>query len=343
MADVALRSLSFTYPGSAEPTLRDLNLEVANGTTHALLGASGAGKTTILSLLCGLLQPTQGQILFDGKDVSAVHARSRNVALVFQFPVLYESKSVLDNLTFPLLNRGWSKAQAKTRAQDIAAELELSETLAGRPSELSLFQKQLAAIGKSLVRPDVDLVLLDEPLTAVEPAMKWRLRQTLGRFQAHHSLTMVYVTHDQTEALTFASRVSVMADGRILQTGTPEEIYSAPADEFVGNFIGSPGMRFVDCALHNGQVTPPSSANDFQRIGFRAEWLTPSPQPDGAWCVSGVRLLGTHQGAAKSLLTLQQAGIELVAEGLGAWTPGDRASLHAEHFVDLRPGNSDAE
>ncbi|CAN0585203.1 unnamed protein product, partial [Ectocarpus sp. 12 AP-2014] len=206
----------------------------------------GAGKTTLLNLLSGLLPPSRGQITFDDRNVSELSARERNVALVFQFPVLYETKSVLDNLMFPLVNRGWTPVDARKRASDIAGELEIDDVLNLRPNRLSLFQKQLTAIGKSLVRTDVDLVLLDEPLTAVEPAKKWRLRKMLSRFQASHGLTMIYVTHDQTEALTFASQVSVLADGRILQTGTPEDIYSRPANHFVGDFIGSPGMRFIE-------------------------------------------------------------------------------------------------
>ncbi|GAB5415779.1 MAG: ABC transporter ATP-binding protein [Congregibacter sp.] len=351
MADISLESVSFTYPGAAYATLRELDLRVADGSTHALLGASGAGKTTILNILCGLLQPTQGRILFNERDVSALGARERNVALVFQFPVLYESKSVLDNLTFPLRNRGWSEEDAVRRARDVASDLEISDVLSARPSELSLFQKQLTAIAKSLVRTDVDLVLLDEPLTAVEPAMKWRLRQTLSRYQAHHKLTMIYVTHDQTEALTFASRVSVMADGCILQTGTPEEIYNAPTDEFVGNFIGSPGMQFYSNEALRGLVTltgaessesTPSPITARSRIGLRAEWLNPDRHDAGPWEVVGKRLLGTHQGSPKSLLTLRHGELEVFARALAHWDIGDRASLRAGRWLNLHSGAHDA-
>ena len=348
MATIRLENVSFSYPGSDDPTLRDLHLTVEHGSTHALLGASGAGKTTLLNLLSGLLHPTHGKIFIDDRNVSLVGARERNVALVFQFPVLYESKSVLENLTFPLLNRGWSKGDAEARAHEIAQELEIGDVVSARPGQLSLFQKQLAAIGKSLVRTDVDLVLLDEPLTAVEPAMKWRLRQTLSKFQEHHGLTMIYVTHDQTEALTFASEVSVLADGAILQTGTPTEIYDNPANTFVGNFIGSPGMRFVGkgssstAELKDLEFDEPVEL-ERQTIGLRSEWLNPSANDSGAWEVTGTRLLGTRAGEARSLLTLRQGATELLAEGAGAWCAGSRATLRVTRHAVIPSGDTHAE
>lgn len=340
MATIQLQSVSYRYPNASEDTLQDLNLLVEDGTTHALLGASGAGKTTLLNLLSGLLPPTAGSILINSTDVSEVSARGRNVALVFQFPVLYESKSVLDNLMFPLLNRGWKKPEARQRAQEIASELEIDNVLTERPAGLSLFQKQLTAIGKSLVRTDVDLVLLDEPLTAVEPAMKWRLRQTLVRFQAQHKLTMIYVTHDQTEALTFAANVSVLANGRILQTGTPEQIYNRPATQFVGNFIGSPGMRFAPCRLHNGgcdlpgiSFVEPLVGQGSVRLGLRAEWIEAQAVTDGAWRVTRSQLLGTQSGTARSLLTLIHDDVELLAEAKGVWRVGDSAAVSVTKAV----------
>ncbi|MEM1403372.1 MAG: ABC transporter ATP-binding protein [Pseudomonadota bacterium] len=344
MATIRLENVSFSYPSSEETTLRDLHLTVEHGSTHALLGASGAGKTTLLNLLSGLLHPSEGNVFIDDRDVSLVGARERNVALVFQFPVLYESKSVLANLTFPLLNRGWSKVDAKARALEIAKELEIDDVVSARPGQLSLFQKQLAAIGKSLVRTDVDLVLLDEPLTAVEPAMKWRLRQTLSKFQKHHGLTMIYVTHDQTEALTFASEVSVLANGAILQTGTPTEIYDHPANTFVGNFIGSPGMRFVGKGavgtetLTDLEFEQPVQL-ERQTVGLRSEWLDPRAHGSGAWEVTGSRLLGTRAGEVRSLLTLTQGAAELLAEGAGAWSVGSRATLRAKRHAVIPAGD----
>ena len=209
MAKISLDDLSFSYPGAQTETLSKLNLSIANGEAHALLGASGAGKTTLLNILSGLLVPTGGALRFDDLDVSHQQGRERNVAQVFQFPVLYESLSVADNLAFPLKTRKMQPEAIKQRLDYICSELGLNDLRKAKPAGLSLFQKQLVAVGKALVRPDVSMVLLDEPLTAVEPRIKWRLRQTLRRVQADLKVTMIYVTHDQTEALTFADRVSV--------------------------------------------------------------------------------------------------------------------------------------
>ncbi|MEM6300583.1 MAG: ABC transporter ATP-binding protein [Pseudomonadota bacterium] len=342
MASITLDQISFSYPGTKEPVLKDLSLQIEDGTTHALLGASGAGKTTLLNLLSGLLTPSSGDLRFGDKCVSAVGARGRNVALVFQFPVLYETKTVLENLVFPLLNRGWKEKEARSRAYEVAQELELADVLQKRPADLSLYQKQLAAIAKSLVRTDVDLVLLDEPLTAVEPAMKWRLRQRLSRFQAEHGLTMIYVTHDQTEALTFASQVSVLSNGRILQTGTPEEIYNHPVDRFVGDFIGSPGMRFLPTSRLNSDpsrlglsFSQPPETGTSTFLGLRAEWLTPQRSAHGIWELVSKRLLGTDGGQEKSLLAFHSGDLELLVEGLGTWREGDRANLTVSRYALL--------
>ncbi len=350
LAEVVLEHVSYTYPGESEPTLSALNLTIEHGSAHALLGASGAGKTTMLNLLSGLIHPTGGRILFGGVDVGVVHARARNVALVFQFPVLYESKSVMDNLIFPLLNRGWRRADALSRAREISAELDIEAIHDAKPTELLLFQKQLVAIGKSLVRDDVDLVLLDEPLTAVEPGIKWRLRQTLTRLQQTHELTMVYVTHDQTEALTFAEDVSVMAEGRILQTGKPEDIYQSPNCPFVGHFIGSPGMQFVDCDVAGGvaQVDgvpqdPASTTLDLPdgnyQLGVRVEWVRVQPEP-GGWQVQDTKILGTDAGEVRVLLTVACGDHRLQAEGKGEWARGEKVGVTFDKFVVFDDGKA---
>lgn len=265
MARINLDNLSFTYPGADSPTLSQLDLTIADGEAHALLGASGAGKTTLLNILSGLLAPSSGALHFDQEDVSKQSGRLRNVAQVFQFPVLYESLSIEDNLAFPLRTRKVSPAFINKRLDYICNELQIEELRSLKPKALSLFQKQLVAVGKALVRPDVSMVLLDEPLTAVEPKTKWKLRQTLRKVQADLKITMIYVTHDQTEALTFADRVSILTQGAIVQTGTPEQVYASPEHEFVGHFVGSPGMNFLPT-----QVLGLSGA---ERVGFRPEWV----------------------------------------------------------------------
>lgn len=315
MAAISLHDLSFRYPGAASETLAALNLTIADGEAHALLGASGAGKTTLLHLLAGLLSPTSGKLLFDERDVSHHSGRQRNVAQVFQFPVLYESLTVAENLAFPLKTR---KAPAKLIAERIAYicdELEIEALRQRKPAGLSLFEKQLVAVGKALIRPDVSMVLLDEPLTAVEPRTKWRLRQTLRRVQQDLGITMIYVTHDQTEALTFADRVSVLAEGGILQTGTPEQVYAEPEHEFVGHFVGSPGMNFLPA-----QALGVSGA---ERVGFRPEWISlaetaDTPASSGhrmSATLLRTRIEGTERGALHGLLTLATSAGEIALRG----------------------------
>ena len=322
MASIQLEQVSFSYPGTTIPVIDCLNLDIHHGSAHALLGASGAGKSTILGLLSGLLHPDDGRVTIDGQDVSAVGARDRNMALVFQFPVTYESISVLENLTLPLTSRGWSRSHARDRAKEIARELEIDHVLDAAPGQLPLYEKQLVAIGKSLVRDDVDLVLLDEPLTAVEPAIKWRLRQTLNKFQAAHELTMVYVTHDQTEALTFADTVSVMADGRILQTGLPHDVYQKPASRFVGEFIGSPGMQFASCEVTAGKLIVANQevrdidvADGKYHLGVRPDWVQLGD--GGEWQSTSSRTLGTLSGQKVSLHEVCFMEELLLAEHVG--------------------------
>ena len=300
MASIELQQVTFSYPGTDVETLAALDLQVHDGEAHALLGASGAGKTTLLNILSGLLHPSSGRVLFDGVDVSQMPGRARAVAQVFQFPVLYESLSVEDNLAFPLRIKKLPRSQIVERLRVICEELELDALRRAKPKHLSLYEKQLVAVGKALVRPDVSVVLLDEPLTAVEPRIKWRRRQSLRRVQADLGVTMIYVTHDQTEALTFADRVSVLTTAGILQTDTPEVVYSAPSHEYVGHFVGSPGMNFVPATV--------LGVEDADRVGFRAEWAQLDEfEARLRGQVVRERLQGTRGGAPYGLLTIDSA------------------------------------
>ena len=250
MARIELIDLAHRYNGSGDASMwavKPMTLTWSDGGAYALLGPSGCGKTTLLNIISGLIQPTQGQVLFDGRDVTSLPPQQRNIAQVFQFPVIYDTMTVLDNLAFPLRNRGWRPDAIRKRVEEIAELLELEAELRKRARGLSADAKQKISLGRGLVRPDVAAVLFDEPLTVIDPHVKWLLRRKLK--QLHHQLkvSLIYVTHDQTEALTFADRVVVMTEGEVVQVGTPEELFASPAHRFVGHFIGSPGMNFLHC------------------------------------------------------------------------------------------------
>ena len=325
MARITLENIGFRYPGATRDTLHGLNLDIANGEAHALLGASGAGKTTLLNLLSGLLSPTAGKLLFDGQDVSRLAGRARDVAQVFQFPVLYESLTVAENLAFPLRTRGVAAAEASDRVDYLCDELAISELRARKPNRLSLFEKQLVAMGKALVRADLSLVLLDEPLTAVEPRIKWRLRQTLRKVQEDLGVTMIYVTHDQTEALTFADRVSILTAGGILQTGTPAEIYRSPGHEFVGHFVGSPGMNFIPSAALEVSLG--------ERLGFRPEWAMLDDSGPVPGVVTRIRVQGTRDSTPHGLVTLSTEHGELSVRGAVDVEVGTNTALRVNRYV----------
>ncbi|MEQ8859785.1 MAG: ABC transporter ATP-binding protein [Pseudomonadales bacterium] len=350
MAEVRLLSVSHRYPGTDADTLRQLDLTIEAGEAHALLGGSGAGKTTLVNLLSGLLVPSAGNLTFDDRDVTRLAPRDRDVAQVFQFPVLYQSMTVADILAFPLRNRGWRRAAARERAADIAERLDLAALLGTRAAALTLFQKQLVAIGRALVRPDIALVLLDEPLTAVEPATKWQLRRVIKAIQRELGATMVYVTHDQTEALTFADRISVMHDGAILQTGTPEALYDKPDHEHVAHFIGSPGMNLLGAEVADGtfrlggRVLGP--AGDLGAgpctVGFRPEWavLERAGGDHGVATVTGTRILGVELHRPVGIVTADLDGQLLRTRQVIDVAVGDRVLLRpdADRLLGFRNG-----
>jgi glycerol transport system ATP-binding protein len=253
MARIELRGVAHSYAGAPASerdwALRPLELVWEKGGAYALLGPSGCGKTTLLNIISGLLRPTKGQVLFDGVDVTAAQPQARNIAQVFQFPVIYDTMTVFENLAFPLRNRGVGRQETQARVEEVAALLELTEELKRRASGLSADMRQRISLGRGLVRKDVAAILLDEPLTVIDPHVKWLLRRKLKQVHEQLAVTLVYVTHDQVEALTLADQVVVMDHGRVVQVGTPQELVERPTDTFVGYFIGSPGMNLLPCAV----------------------------------------------------------------------------------------------
>lgn len=253
MARIELHDIAHSYvkkpKSTSEYALKRIQNVWDDGGAYALLGPSGCGKTTLLNVISGLLTPSQGQILYDGQDVTHLPPEKRNIAQVFQFPVLYDTMSVFNNLAFPLRNRGVAESDVKQRVLDIAEILELTPFLKKRAAGLSADAKQKISLGRGLVRSDVAAILFDEPLTVIDPHLKWHLRRKLKEIHEQLKLTLIYVTHDQTEALTFADKVVVMYEGEIVQIGTPQELFENPKHKFVGFFIGSPGMNFLPCTL----------------------------------------------------------------------------------------------
>ena len=249
MARIDLVDLAHSYGGNDAPqesfALKPVTMTWRQGGAYALLGPSGCGKTTLLNLISGIVTPSRGKILFDGADITPLSTQKRNIAQVFQFPVIYDTMTVGQNLAFPLKNRGVPKAEIDARVDEIADLLDLTPYLDRKATRLTADAKQKISLGRGLVRSDVAAVLFDEPLTVIDPELKWQLRSKLKALHRELDLTMIYVTHDQTEALTFADTVVVMHDGRVVQSGTPAELFDKPAHTFVGYFIGSPGMNIV--------------------------------------------------------------------------------------------------
>jgi glycerol transport system ATP-binding protein len=249
MARIDLQHIRHAYmarPARDEDyALKEVHHSWEDGGAYALLGPSGCGKTTLLNIISGLLHPSEGRLLFDGRDMTEATTEARNIAQVFQFPVVYDTMTVFDNLAFPLRNRGMPEDEVRRRVAEILAIIDLAGATDRRAQGLTADQKQKIALGRGLVRPDVSAILFDEPLTVIDPHMKWELRSKLKELHRRFAFTMVYVTHDQTEALTFADKVVVMYEGEIVQVGTPEELFERPEHTFVGYFIGSPGMNVL--------------------------------------------------------------------------------------------------
>jgi glycerol transport system ATP-binding protein len=290
--------------------LLPLKMAFENGGAYALLGPSGCGKTTMLNVISGLLVPSRGKVSFDGRDVTHRTPQERNIAQVFQFPVIYDTMSVVENLAFPLRNRRIPEAQIQRRVREVAEMLELSGQLEQRAAGLSADVKQKISLGRGLVRSDVSAVLFDEPLTVIDPHLKWQLRRKLKQIHRELKLTLIYVTHDQVEALTFADQVIVMTQGKAVQTGTPDELFERPQHTFVGHFIGSPGMNFLDAQvvgerLKIGDSTlslPAGRAQTLSQagrttVGVRPEFVALSDSQDSGAVpaiVSLVKDIGTH-------------------------------------------------
>lgn len=259
MARIEFKNVSHSFEiaegkEKLEWAVKDMNIVWEDGTANALLGPSGCGKTTMLNIISGLLTPSEGKIYIDGKDVTELPPQGRHIAQVFQFPVIYDSMNVYNNLAFPLVNANLPKPKIKAKVKKVAEILGLVDYLDFPSSKLNSAEKQKVSLGRGIVRDDTVGILLDEPLTVIDPKMRGGLRRQLKIIQRELNITAIYVTHDQHEALTFADKVAIVKDGRLVQVGSPHDLYNDPASVFVGYFIGTPGMNILGGKLNKSTL-----------------------------------------------------------------------------------------
>ncbi len=294
MAQLELLDVGHCYvPGEGEDrwALKPLTVTFEAGKTYALVGPSGCGKTTLLNILSGLVSPTRGRVLFDGADMTRRSTRERNIAQVFQFPVIYTSMTVYQNLAFPLECRNWDSRRIDAKVRTVAEALGLGDRLKEPARKLNADDKQLISLGRGLVRDDVAALLMDEPLTVIDPQLKFSLRRRIREISEQFRPTVIYVTHDQYEAMSFVEELLVMKDGQVMQQGTPEELFESPRSAYVGYFIGSPSMNFLD-------VTQDGSG-----VWLAGQRLAMSWQPPAA------RVPAEASGAGAAQAGVLQAGI----------------------------------
>lgn len=247
MATISFRGVHKVYPEGTH-AVADLELDVGEGELLVLLGPSGCGKTTVLRLLAGLETPTRGEIFVGDRRIDELPAAQRDVAMIFQSYALYPHKTVRQNLAFPLKMRRTPGPERERRVREVADLLDLAPLLDKRPAQLSGGQQQRVAIGRALVREPAAF-LMDEPLSNLDAQLRTRIRSDLAALQRRLAITTLFVTHDQTEAMTLGHRVAVLNEGHLQQVGTPEQLYGHPANVFVAGFVGQPAMNLLVASL----------------------------------------------------------------------------------------------
>jgi ABC-type sugar transport system ATPase subunit len=329
---VELRRVTKRY--GAVTAISDLNLTVEKGSFTALLGPSGCGKSTLLRMIAGLERITAGQCIINGVDVTEMPPAKRRIAMVFQSYALYPHMTVRQNIAFSLSVAGKSRAEQDERTGEVARILQLEPYLDRRPAELSGGQRQRVAIGRALVRKP-EAFLFDEPLSNLDAKLRVQMRLELAKLHAALGVTMVYVTHDQTEAMTLADKIVVLDGGKVAQVGTPLELYNHPANKFVAAFIGSPSMNFfavsvasvesgaVTLALPGGRTVQvgvranPGSIGASADLGVRPEHLAIVDANDASAALSGRISIVEHLGNV-SLLYVDTAAGQVIVEAPGS-------------------------
>ena len=322
--------------------LHGIDLRIEDGEFVVFVGPSGCGKSTLLRVISGLESPTSGDILIDGVNVNAVSAAHRGCAMVFQSYALYPHMTVYDNMAFGLENLGEDKLQIQAKVQSAAAQLRLQDLLQRKPTQLSGGQRQRVAIGRAIVRQP-KLFLFDEPLSNLDAELRVSMRSELRELHARLQATMVYVTHDQVEAMTLADRIVVLRDGKIEQVGTPLALYNRPANVFVAGFIGSPRMNFFAADVLRQSATTLQLPAYSHTVGLRPEHVLLDDAGPLKYRVQQVEqmgstslLRGTLAGSAST--SQAPAHFEVVSNGQTSVRPGQTVRLSmppaALHFFD---------
>jgi ABC-type sugar transport system ATPase subunit len=311
MPGLLLKEVSKSFGPIA--VLDRVSLELAEGELMVVLGPSGCGKSTLLRLISGLEECDSGEIYVNDRRVDQLRPRERNVALVFQNYSLYPHMSVAKNLAFPLEVAKVAKEEIKLRVQQTAEMLGLAGRLRDKPGQLSGGQRQRVALGRAIIR-DPAIFLLDEPLSNLDAELRLRMRQEIVKLQRQLGRTMIHVTHDQTEALTMADRIALLDKGKLIQVGTPEELYRKPATVFVASFIGQPKINLIEMVFGNGRTAPfqmERSGNGKRVIGIRPESIVIASTGLYQGRVESVEYLGDQY-----VVALNYSGLILTASQL---------------------------
>ena len=347
MADIVLRHVSRVFNGV--PAVDDITMTFPEGSVTCLLGPSGCGKTTLMRMIAGLDTAGSGRILFGDRDVTALPARKRNVAMVFQYPVMYRTLSVEQNIALPIRrDRSLDDRTRRQRIEDVMDVMQLQDCRDARMHELDVGTRQRVAVARSIAR-SCEVVLFDEPTTNVEVNAKLQLIRAFKAFRARLRQTVIYVTHDQTEAMTLADRIALMQHGRVTQCDAPHTLYDRPSSEFGGWFLGNPGMNFLDpvggepdgTLSFGATATPfraPPEGSDGVRLGIRPERVVIAA-PGGAG-VSGRVMRRTITIGGQYLLLVAAGGATLRARAApdAPFRPGDDVSVHCpiQHMAFFR-------
>ena len=335
MGQVSLRGIHKNY--GEVPVIAGVDLDVHDGEFMVFVGPSGCGKSTMLRMIAGLESISSGELQIDGRRANEVRPADRGAAMVFQSYALYPHMTVAENMGFALKMAGVSKTQRNEQVQKAAALLRIAELLGRFPKELSGGQRQRVAIGRAIVRKP-KVFLFDEPLSNLDAALRVNMRIELSRLHKELGTTMIYVTHDQVEAMTMGSRIAVFNRGRIEQLGAPLDLYNKPANEFVAGFLGTPRINLIprpgnDAAsahLVLWDALAPSARPEIQRAGLRAEHLKLVPSGDG---IPATVVLAEHLGDA-SILHLRVDGLDELVHGK---TGAGNTHVSAGQVIGLKP------